>query len=138
MKKLLSILCAALILLSGMHLSFAKHICGGEISATKWSIFEEKASCGMESDNKAKPTENSFTSDCCQDQISFYSVDTNYKQSFTQTNEPVNHLLQVYTLPKVLAFLYSPTKTISNTDVQPPGEYIASAVSLPDICVFRI
>ncbi|MEA4981398.1 MAG: hypothetical protein VB066_01645 [Paludibacter sp.] len=139
MKKLFSILFATLILLSGMHLSLATHICSGEISATKWSVFDEKATCGMESDNAAKPAENSFTSECCQDQISFYSVDNNYNpSSTTQINEPVKQLLQVFDIPKVLGILFYHTNSTSNTYVQPPGNYIANAVSLPDICVFRI
>jgi hypothetical protein len=138
MKKLFSILFATLILLSGMHLSFATHICSGELSATKWSIFDEKATCGMESSNDAKPANNSFSSECCQDQISFYSVDNNYNASTTQINEPVKQLLQVFDIPKVIGILFLHTNSSSNTFVQPPGNYIASAVSLPDICVFRI
>jgi hypothetical protein len=127
-----------MILLSGMHLSFATHICSGELSATKWSIFDEKATCGMESSKAAKPVENSFSSECCQDQISFYSVDNNYSPSTTQINEPVDHLLQVFDIPKVIGIQFPYTNSTSNTYVQPPGNYIASAVSLPDICVFRI
>ncbi|MHB9141192.1 MAG: HYC_CC_PP family protein, partial [Paludibacter sp.] len=96
MKKLFSILFAAMILLSGMHLSLATHICSGELSATKWSFSDEKASCGMEKDHAAKPADNSYTSDCCQDQLAFYSVDTNYNTSTTQLNEPVKQLLQVF------------------------------------------
>jgi hypothetical protein len=138
MKKLFSILFAVMILLSGMHLSLATHICSGEVSATKWSIFDEKATCGMESDNDTKPANNSFNSECCHDQISFYSVDNNYNPSSTQINEPVNHLLQVFDIPKVIGILFNYTNSTSNTYVQPPGNYIASAVSLPDICVFRI
>jgi len=138
MKKVFSILFAALILLSGMHLSLATHICSGELSATKWSIFDEKASCGMENDHTTQPVGNSLSSECCQDQISFYSVDTNYNTSTTQINEPVKQLLQVFDIPKVIGILFQHTNSSSNTFVQPPGNYIASAVSLPDICVFRI
>lgn len=125
-------------LLSGMHLSLATHICSGELSASKWSIFDEKATCGMEKDHASKPTDNSYTSDCCQDQLTFYSVDTNYNTSTTQINEPVKQLLQVFDIPKVIGILFLHTNSSSNTFVQPPGNYIASAVSLPDICVFRI
>lgn len=138
MKKLFSILFAVMILLSGMHLSLATHICSGEVAATKWSFDDEMATCGMESGNDAKPAENSFTSECCQDQISFYSVDNNYNPSSTQINEPVKQLLQVFDIPKVIGILFNYTNSTSNTYVQPPGNYIASAVSLPDICVFRI
>lgn len=138
MKKLFSILFVVMILLSGMHHSLATHICSGRLSATKWSIFDEKATCGMEKDHTAKPVDNSFTSECCQDQVSFYSVDNNYNTSTTQINEPVKQLLQVFDIPKVIGILFLHTNSSSNTFVQPPGNYIANAVSLPDICVFRI
>jgi hypothetical protein len=138
MKKLFSILFATLILLSGMHLSLATHICSGEVAAIKWSFDDEMATCGMKRDHDVRSADNSYTSECCHDQISFYSVDNNYSPSSTQINEPVNHLLQVFDIPKVIGILFNYTNSTSNTYVQPPGNYIASAVSLPDICVFRI
>ena len=45
MKKLFSILFAAMILLSGMHLSLATHLCGGEISAVKLSFAIDRVFC---------------------------------------------------------------------------------------------
>jgi hypothetical protein len=136
MKKLVSILLAAILLLSGMHLSMATHYCGGKIAAIKWSLDEKKASCGMLMDHQTLP--NGYNSECCQDQIAFYAVDNNYNPSTLQINQPTIQLLQVFDIPKVVGiqFLYSNSTT--NTNVQPPGNYIASSVSLPDICVFRI
>ena len=137
MKKLFSILFATMILLSGMHLSIATHICGGEVSQVKLSFTDEKGSCGMENDH-AQPVGVSFNSECCHDQISFYSVDNNYNPSTNQMNDPVKQLLQVFAIPKVIGIQFNHTNSTLNTNVQPPGNYFASAVSLPDICVFRI
>ena len=138
MKKVFSILFAALILLSGMHLSFAEHLCGGEVSAVKWSFTHEKASCGMCA-TETKPVGKSIaTESCCKDEMSFYAVDSNYSLSTLQINHSVNHLLQVFDIPKVFGIQSIHTNSALNVNVQPPGNYIASAVSLPDICVFRI
>ena len=65
MKKLFSILFAAIVLVSGMHLSVATHFCGGEISQVKLSFTHENATCGMCGD-KESALENGFKNeDCC-------------------------------------------------------------------------
>jgi hypothetical protein len=139
MKKLVSILFAAVILLSGMHLSLATHLCSGELAAVKWSFSDEKASCGMAMAEKAIPAEKSFEAEsCCKDEMSFFVVDTNYTLSTTQLDAPVKQLLQIFYIPTTIGIQLLHTNSTSNTNVQPPGEFIASAVSLPDICVFRI
>jgi hypothetical protein len=139
MKKVFSILFAALILLSGMHLSLAMHLCGGEISAVKVSFTHEKAGCGMCMSEQTTPAQKSFDAEsCCKDELSFFAVDNNYNPSTTQLNQPVKQLLQIFEIPKTIGIQFLHTNSASNTNVQPPGNYIASAVSLPDICVFRI
>ena len=75
---------------------------------------------------------------CCKDEMSFLSVDNNYSPSTLQVNHSANQLLQVFDIPKTIGVLFNHTNSITNANVQPPGNYIASAVSLPDICVFRI
>ena len=127
-----------MILLSGMHLSLATHLCGGEISAVKLSFDHEKASCGMCA-TEANSAEKSIAPEsCCKDEMSFLSVDNNYSPSTLQVNHSANQLLQVFDIPKTIGVLFNHTNSTTNANVQPPGNYIASAVSLPDICVFRI
>lgn len=138
MKKLLSILFAVLILLSGTHLTFATHICGGEVAGTRWSFTNEKASCGMEIPGETKSQPVSIASTCCHDFVSNYKVDNTYKTSSTRLDVPVNLLLAVYLIPENIGLISLITKHTVNTNVQPPGKFIAAAVSLPDICVFRI
>jgi hypothetical protein len=138
MKKLFSILFAALILLSGMHLSMATHLCGGEVSAIKLSFTHEKAGCGMCA-AETVPTDKTVSNEgCCKDEMSFYAVDSNYSPSTLQINHTANQLLQVFDIPKAFGIVSINTNSATNANVQPPGNYIASAVSLPDICVFRI
>ena len=139
MKKLFSIVFAALILLSGMHLSLASHYCGGELAAVKWSLDDEKASCGMVVDKQINTTANTITAEsCCKDKTSFFAVDSNYNPSSLQINEPIKQLLQVFYIPESIGIQFSNTHSCVNATIQPPGKFIASAVSLPDICVFRI
>ena len=137
MKKLFSIVFAAMILLSGMHLSLATHFCGGEVSAVKLSFTHQNASCGMCSTD-ATAEKSIAAESCCRNELSFYAVDSNYNPSTLEINKPVNHLLQVFDIPKAIGIQFNHTSSTLNANVQPPGKFIASAVSLPDICVFRI
>ena len=137
MKKLFSIVFAVMILLSGMHLSLATHFCGGEVSAVKLSFTHQNASCGMCSTEAT--SEKTITAEsCCRNELSFYAVDSNYSPSTLQINHAANQLLQVFDIPKTIGIQSIYTNSSTNANVQPPGKYIASAVSLPDICVFRI
>lgn len=138
MKKLISILFATLILLSGMHLSVATHWCGGEVSQVKLSFAHENATCGMCGENESTPLTGVSTEGCCKDKMSFFVVDSNFSPSIFQTNQSANQLLQVFDIPRTIGIQFLHTNSIKNTNVQPHGNYIANAVSLPDICVFRI
>ncbi|MDP4239199.1 MAG: hypothetical protein Q8904_06990 [Bacteroidota bacterium] len=139
MKKLFSILFAAIVLLSGMHLSLATHLCGGELAAVKISFSAEKAGCGMVTPKQTNSAQKSIQAEsCCQDVLSYFAVDTNYDASSVQIDKPVNQLLQVFFVPSTIGIQFLNTKVSSNTTVQPPEKFIASAVSLPDICVFLI
>ena len=139
MKKLLSILFAVMILLSGMHLSLATHLCGEKFSTVKISFSYEKASCGMCLEKKTTSTEKRVSTEgCCKDELSTLAVDNNYSPSTLQINEPAKQLLQIFNIPKTIGIQFVHTNSTSNMNVQPAHKFIASAVNLPDICVFRI
>ncbi|OIP82929.1 MAG: hypothetical protein AUK44_06670 [Porphyromonadaceae bacterium CG2_30_38_12] len=138
MKKIISIVFATLILLSGMHLSLATHWCGGEISQVKLSFAHENATCGMCGEAASTPLTNVSNEGCCKDEMSFFVVDSNFSPFSFQTNQPINQLLQVFDITKTTGIQLLHTNSTTNTHVQPPGNYLAYAVSLPDICVFRI
>lgn len=138
MKKTLSILIVSLVLLSGMHLSVANHICGGKNVATKVSFSEEKASCGMASDFETDTKTPTFKRNCCHDEIANFVVDQQY--------HPTSFEFKQTTFPVLSVFL-SPTNTLLHTvanyqtfhtDALPPGNLLANDVSLSRVCVYLI
>ncbi len=137
MKKLFSISFAFLILISGLHLSVATHICGGQVTEIKWSFSQEKATCGMENTKQTYPERKAISSDCCKDEIANFTVDNNYNPSVYQIKEVTKTLLQVFCIP-VKSSLYSFKSNSLYADVSPHDNLLTSAVSLVDICVFRI
>jgi len=137
MKKFLSISFALLMLLSGMHLSIAAHSCGGKVAAVKWSFSEQKATCGMEDDFSSCPIHNSISSNCCHDEVAVYAIDNSYTPTYFHLElgkQPLQVvLLSASISTHLLVFFTSQTK-----ENNPPGKFLTSMVSLPDICVFRI
>ena len=138
MKNILTILLASFILLSGMHFSVARHICDGEVADVKISFSEANASCGMEVNENPWTEQGAITSNCCQNDISVFTVDNYFSSSSFQVKEVSQPVLQLFFLP-LIEYLYSLIPTFqAYTDVSLPDTIIASAVSLPKICVFRI
>ena len=140
MRKLLSISFALLILLSGLHISFATHHCNGEAATfEKMSVTGELASCRMEdSDANVTPTGTYFKDHCCDNEVTVFAVDNNYTASSLEFKIFPQNLLQVFIVPvssTIHSFIAISTQS---TDVSPPGNILLSEVSLPKICVFRI
>ena len=122
-----------------MHVSLSTHLCGGEISAVKLSFTHELATCGMCADEQKTPTGNAVSDpDCCKTELSYFSVDHNYSPSLLQIDHSTKQLLQVFDVPRSIGIQFLHTNSVNHTNVQPPGHFLACAVSLPDICVFRI
>lgn len=139
MKKAFSIVLAILILFSGLHISLATHICGGKIAALKWSVTGEKATCGMESTQNSRPThDDAIGSNCCQNKIAVYTVDNNYNPSTFQIKKAVTNLLQIFFIPISLSLpSFNPSSSLY-TNISPRDKLQISAVSLENICIFRI
>jgi hypothetical protein len=138
MKKFFTIPFVVLILLAGMHITVASHFCGGKLAATKVSVTGSLASCGMTHNvNSKASSEITLSSNCCQDETSVYKVDESFSTSeFHFKNSAQNLLLEFYT-PSGHTFHSNPfTFILYNTS--PPGDHLANAVSMADICVFRI
>ena len=136
MKKVFAILFACLILLSGMHFTVATHYCCGEIAATKVSLSGSMASCGMITDVPNASSGTSISTRCCENEVFVYAVESNYAPSVFHAN--VAHTLQDTTvIPESTFHTYDRSVAIQ-TNVSPPDHYATSAVSIADICVFRI
>jgi len=139
MKKLFSISIALLMLLSGMQLTISTHYCGGELADSKVSILGQIASCGMESatDECTQPG-NHVESSCCNNEVLAYSIDHNFSPSFTEFKAFSQTVLRVFTIPENNTLHSLTPVNHLYSDASPPGFLLASAVSLPKICVFRI
>ncbi len=137
MKKLLSILFAAIIILSGLHLSVAAHFCGGEISAWKVSIDQQKANCGMCSGENTATTSIAAES-CCKDALSVLNVDTDYQLAQLKVPSSDYHLLQVFVVPQHIALQQFQAASSLHAHTRPPRNYLPDDVNLAGICVFRI
>ncbi len=139
MKKLFSISIALLMLLSGLQLTISTHYCGGELADSKVSVLGHVASCGMESTtDKCTQPGNHVESSCCNNKVSVYAVDHNYSPSLTEFKAFSQTVSQVFAIPENTSFYSHTTLLQTNNGESPPVNYLASAVSLPKICVFRI
>ena len=139
MKKFLSISFSLLILLSGMHFTVSTHYCGGKIAASKVSFSGEVASCGMEKTvDQCLSSGSHLSTNCCHNKISAFVVDSNYAPSFSEFNAFSQPVLQIFNIPASFNVQLLSVLNLLNTNVHPPGNYLVSGVSLPDICVFRI
>lgn len=138
MKKLFSILFALIVLLSGMHISLATHICKGEVSARKLSFIGNEATCEMESSKQSCPTHQKINTNCCQNQVVVYSIDDSYEAFAYKINELAKKVIQEFSIPLDSDFNSNIPVTPLHNNSGPPIITYASAVSLADICVFRI
>ena len=138
MKKIFSILFALLIILSGMHLSVATHICGDKVAAVKWSFSGEIATCGMETSEQQCSSHKTIASNCCKNQVSNYETDRNFIFSSYKFAEATKTLLRLFYLPVHFGISSLPTLITLLSNASPPGIAPTSAVSLAEICVFRI
>lgn len=138
MKNILTIVLASFILISGMHLSIARHICGGEVADVKFSFTETSATCGMENNASACSTHEKATSDCCRNEITRLSVDDYFVASSVQIKEVTQPVTVLFFLPLIQSLYSLESEVQVFTDVGAQANVIVHKVSLPKICVFRI
>ena len=138
MKRVISILFASIILLSGMHLTVASHICCGELAAVKCSFTGENATCGMEDYQNPCSANGEIKSDCCKNNVASCTVDSNYFPSSLEVKD-----LPSLTVPIFTSLIYNclPADVLSKTYhsmVGPPVLNSFNSVDLSIICVFII
>lgn len=141
MKKVFSILTAILLITAMLHISVAKHYCGGELAASKISLTGGLASCGMEGTEETCPlgsTGDHLKSHCCDDVVTYYSIDNNYTHNQTLAPESFKFVSQVLEITVAANFHFSNLTSQVFTGVSPPAYTMITAVDLTDICVFRI
>ena len=138
MKRVFSLLFSVLILLSGMHLTVASHLCGGELAAVKCSLTGEKAGCGMQEAQIPVSGNSVFESDCCKNRIASCESDGNYFSPSREIKEPIS-----VKAPAYVAVLSNnnPSFVLIKTYhsmVGPPVTSPCNAVEQSIICVFII
>jgi hypothetical protein len=139
MKNLLTIPLALLILLSGMHFTIATHYCGGKIAATKVSLSGKEASCGMISMHRSEDSGvTQLSRHCCDDDLMVYKIDSYYSPSAFNFKEISHNIFHAFIVPEGSSF-HSPISFLTiPANVSPPDCFLANAVSMAGICVFRI
>jgi len=137
MKKVLTILIAAIVIASGMQVSLDRHYCGGNLIDIKISVTGKLATCGMEQSESGCPDNPVIGKKCCEDKVSFYCLNSNYCPEYFKIKQlvSVRDLLPGH-------FCNLATSDSFNTDlvnwVLPPGARLKSWLTQPEICVFRM
>jgi hypothetical protein len=137
MKKVLTILIAAIFLASSLQLSIDRHYCGGYLAAVKVSLTGEKASCGMKVAVEDYSNQLSINTKCCEDQMFLLSLKSNYCPEYLQINKIIPHIQKMV----FQNILLSESQLINLNvflSVLPPGKISQNRLNQPDICVFRI
>ena len=137
MKKVLTILIAAFLLASGMQVSIDHHYCGGSLAGTRISLTGKLASCGMEKPESSCPDHQGIDKKCCEDQLSFYSISSNYYPEYFKLTYPTSERGTIYLLTGNIISDNSYNPDLFNW-VFPPGDYFKSRLTQSEICVFRI
>lgn len=138
MKKILSIVFALLIILSGMHFSLAIHICEGKLFGSKFSFTGDHVSCGMETKSEHSGKGYHLSSECCDDQVISFTVEQDFAPSPVLINDVKTHQLPVFFLPENITgnfqkLFKSPLADGSLRLADPIHE-----LQQEDMCVFRI
>jgi hypothetical protein len=138
MKNILTIVLASFILISGMHLSVARHFCGGKLADVNISFSEVAAACSMEADAATCVTHEKATSDCCRNEITKLTVDEFFAASSVQLKEVTQPVMVLFFLPLIQSLYSVESEVQAFADVGTQANIIVHDVSLPKICVFRI
>ena len=138
MKRVFSLLFSVLILLSGMHLTVASHLCGGELAAVKCSLTGELASCGMQESQIPVSGNGAIESDCCKNRIASCESDGNFFSPSRELKE-----LPSFKAPNYVAVLCNGNPSLFllktyHSMVGPPITSHCSVVQQSFICVFII
>ena len=127
-----------IILVSGMNLTVASHVCGGEVAAVKWSFLGEKATCGMEDAKSNCPVHGVMTSGCCQNRTAAFTVDENYFPTVSDFEKDKDILLQTFLVPVGISELSVSKYSLLNDFRRPRDKPRTNDVRQEMICVFII
>lgn len=84
MKKILSIIIAAVFLVSSVGVSIGTHYCGGKVHERSLLLAYNDMSCGMENTDQDSPCENTgatFSKNCCENDSQSIKIEDEYQGS---------------------------------------------------------
>lgn len=137
MKRSITILVAFILVASGMHLTIDRHYCGGRLADVRLSVTGKLASCGMEQEEQQCGNLPAFDQKCCDDQISYLNIGSNYFPEYFSISHPVTGK-QIIPMQAGDLITEKSFQTDSYISCLPPGHLFKSRLSQSDICVFRI
>ena len=139
MRKTTSILMSFVVLLTGIHLSIASHLCQGKLVDVNVSFTGINASsCCVEGNVISSPSGKIIKKHCCENELTTLSVDPNYSPSYFKNidvSQKVIHISGALLTKVVSESAYTPH---SHPIHSPPGIFQTNTVELAGICVFRI
>lgn len=137
MKNILTILFAVIIPVSGMKISLDRHYCGGNLADVRISVSGKLASCGMDEEEPSFTSFPAIENNCCQDQLTFYSLAGQYFL------EQFKLKLPVWNKTVIPNYQNRPKSSNENLAIQfsytfRSADDFRQRLKPPDICVFRI
>jgi hypothetical protein len=137
MKRAIAISVAFILIASGFKITIDRHFCGGNLADVRLSVTGKLASCGMEQEEQQCTNNQAFDQKCCEDQITHFSLSSNYFPEYFSMLHPVTgkEIITMQTDDHIHVNSFHTDSYISNL---PPGFNIKSRLTQPEICVFRI
>ena len=137
MKRAAASILALILILSGMHLTLATHLCGGQrIGATVTFGATAQSCCKKERSDISTGLQLQRT--CCDNHLSTWSVDTSYYPTPNGLLKTNLTSLPFYVYAYPTALWKVACTPILHSVIHPPGRLSFNAVELPRIGVFRI
>jgi len=121
-----------------VHLTVAKHYCGGYLAATLVSLDGELASCGMENHSGTDLADVSISRNCCEDITSTYGIDNDFVPEYVNIEQPFPNAAYNLIVPGNITKGNITLPEISNYNITPPGDFEPYSTDLQVLCVFRI
>lgn len=120
-----------------MKFSIDRHYCGGQLVKTTISLTGKLASCGMESKERRNSNQFYFENKCCEDQITYYSINSKFISEQLKLSHPAAGK-NIPPTPELNVILKSIYYYNFNIRVLPPGDGLKPAILLSQICLLRI
>lgn len=138
MKTIGAIPLIILLLFTGIKVSVSTHYCCGHVAATKVSLTNVRASCGMENEESTRSFQDVIKTHCCDNITSSCSFSNNYFPSLYSFDSFEVKAIDLFNPSPFSIMYHEPVVSDSEKESGPPGSSFSNDVLLSSICVFRI